>query len=212
MSGFDRPGLGAQMTRGVKRVRGRTWLILAALMFAIVGLLVWVGITLLSWLWAQGGLVTDAGKRFTDDAMSQVEMLAPGLREQAGQWVPEGIKEQATNWLPAAKSDLPANDVSGNDIGPVSRFPGLVRSHFTREAQTVEVRYVGSAVFETVLAHYLEGFAASGYAQEVMSATSEGEQHRFNRSDASFDFVLLRHRGGQVEVRLQSEVAPLEGS
>jgi len=177
MSGFDRPGFLAQVALSFKRIRARTWLILAAVMLALIGLLVWAGIALLSWLWTQGSVVTDAGKRFAGDAMTQVEQVAPGLREQAEQWVPAGVKEQAGKWLPGLGTDLPANDVSGNDVGPVSRFPGLVRSHFARDGQTVEVRYAGGAPFEAVLAHYVAGFAAAGYAQEVMSATTNGVLH-----------------------------------
>ncbi len=203
MSGLDRSGFLTQVVLRFKQIRARTWLILAAVMLALIGLLVWAGIMLLSWLWTQGAVVTDAGKRLAGDAITQVEQVAPGLREQAEQWVPAGVKEQAGKWLPGLNTDLPANDVSGSDAGPVSRFPGLVRSHFAREGQTVEVRYAGSATFEAVLAHYVEGFVAAGYAQEVMSATTEGEQHRFSRGEASIDLSLLRHRRGQVEVRLK---------
>lgn len=59
MSGFDRPGFLAQVALSFKRIRARTWLILAAVMLALIGLLVWAGIALLSWLWTQGSVVTD---------------------------------------------------------------------------------------------------------------------------------------------------------
>jgi hypothetical protein len=133
----------------------------------------------------------------------QVEQVVPGLREQAEQWVPAGVKEQAGKWLPGLGAELPVNDVSGSDAGPVPRFPGLVRSHFAREGQTVEVRYAGHATFAAVLTHYINGFAAKNYAQEVMSATTEGEQHRFSRGEESIDLSLRRHLRGQVEVRLK---------
>ena len=203
MNGFDKPGLLAQVASSFKQIRARTWLILAAVMLALIGLLVWAGIALLSWLWTQGAAVTDAGKRFAGEAITQVEQVAPGLKDQAEQWLPAGVKEQAGKWLPGLGTDLPANDVSGSDAGPVSRFPGLVRSHFARDGQTVEVRYAGSAPFEAVFAHYVVGFAEAGYAQEVMSATTEGEQHRFSRGEESIDLSLLRQRSGQVEVRLK---------
>lgn len=203
MNRFDKPGLLEQVALSLKQIRARTWLILAAVMLALIGLLVWAGIALLSWLWTQGASVTDVGKRFTGEAMTQVEQAVPGLREQAEQWLPAGVTEQASKWLPGLGMDLPANDVSGSDVGPVARFPGLVRSHFARDVQTVEVRYAGGAAFEAVLAHYVEGFTAAGYAQEVRSATTEGEQHRFSRGEEAIDFSLLRQRNGQVEVRLK---------
>lgn len=203
MSGLDRSGFLAQVALSFKQIRGRTWLTLGAAVLAFIGLLVWAGIALLSWLWTQVPVVTDAGKRFAGDAITQVEQVAPGLREQAEQWVPAGVKEQADKWLPGLAADLPANDVSGSDAGPVPRFPGLVRSHFAREGQAVEVRYAGRAAFDAVLTHYIDGFAATDYAQEVMSATAEGEQHRFSRGEETVDLSLLRHLRGQVEVRLK---------
>lgn len=204
MSGLDKFGPLAQAASWLRHIRARTWLILGAIALGLVGLLVWAGIAILSWLWGQAPAATEAGKRLAGDAMSQVEQVAPGIKEQAGQWLPAGVKEQADKWLPGLGTDLPASDVSGADAGPVPRFPGLVRSHFAREGHIVEVRYAGPAALETVLAHYVQGFAAAGYAQEVISATAQGEQHRFLRGGESIDLSLLRRPGGLLEVRLQT--------
>ena len=126
------------------------------------------------------------------EAATRIEQVAPGVKEQLRQWLP-GLGEAA-----------PANDVSGADVGPVPRYPGLARSHFAREGQTtVEVRYTGRAAFGAVLAHYVQGFTAAGYAKEVMSATTEGEQHRFVRDRESIDLSLLRQPGGLMEVGLK---------
>lgn len=203
MHSVNRHGFLAQATSRLKQIRVRTWLILGAGVLAFIGLLVWAAIAVLSWLWGQVATATDAGKRFAGEAMTQVVQVAPGLLEQAEQWVPVGVKDQAGKWLPGLGTDLPANDVSGSDVGPVPRFPGLVRSHFAREGQIVEVRYTGSATFAALLAHYVQGFAAANYAHEVVSATTEGEQHRFSRGAESIGLSLLRHLGGQVEVRLK---------
>jgi len=227
MRGFEQSGILEQVILRLKQIRTRTWLILGSVALAVIGLLVWAAISLLSWLWTQGGTVGELGKRVAGDALTQVEQVAPGLREQAEQWLPVDVREQADKWLPAEvkaqadkwlpaevkeqaskwlpqeNAELPANDVSGNDVGPVSRFPGMVRSHFAREGQTVEVRYAGSATFAAVLAHYVEGFVAAGYTQEVMSASADGEQHRFSNGEESIDLSLLRQRSGQVEVGLK---------
>lgn len=146
--------------------------------------------------------MTETGKRLAGGALTQVEQVAPGLKEQAGQWLP-GVTEQVDRWLPGLAADLPASDVSGTDIGPLPRYPGLVRSHFERAGPIVEVRYAGRAAFDAVLAHYVQGFTAAGYVQEVMSATREGEQHRFRHGQESIDLSLLRRPGGQVELRLK---------
>lgn len=186
---------------GLRNIRGRTWLILGAVGLAVVGLLAWAGIALLSWLWSQVPAVTEAGKRLAGAAMTQTEQVTPGLKEQAELWAP-GAKEQVARWLPGRADAPPASDVSGTDIGLVPRFPGLVRSHFARAEQSVEVRYAGRAAFDTVLAYYVQGFAAAGYVQEVMSATPEEEQHRFRRDRESMDLSLARRPGGLLELRL----------
>ncbi len=203
MSRYDSPGFLPQAVLRVKKIRARTWLILGAVVLALIGLLVWAGIALLSWLWAQGAVVTDAGKRFAGDAITQVEQVAPGLREQAEQWMPVGVKQQVSEWLPGPDTDLPVSDVSGSDVGPVPRYPGLVRSHFARQGQTVEVGYAGRAAFDAALAHYAQGFAAAGYTQEVISASPEGEQHRFRLGQEAIELSLMRRSGGLLELRMK---------
>lgn len=202
MSGLNKLGFLTQAGSSLGRVRARTWLILASVGVVIVGLLVWAGVAILSWLWAQAPVATETGKRLAGEAATRIEQVAPGLKEQASQWLP-GAKDQLGRWLPGLGEEPPARDVSGADVGPVPRFPGLIRSHFVREGQAVEVRYAGHAAFDAVLAHYVQGFAAAGYAQEVMSATPEGEQHRFRRGQESIDLSLARRPGGLLEVRLK---------
>ena len=181
----------AQAGWSLRNIRTRTWLILGAVGLLILGLMAWAGIAILFWLWGQAPSVSEAGKRLAGAAVTQIEQVAPGLKEQVGQWLP-GLGEAS-----------PVSDVSGTDIGPVPRYPGLVRSHFTREGQAVEVRYAGRAAFDRVLAHYVKGFADANYAQEVLSATSEGEQHRFRRDQESIDLALLRSQDGLLELRLK---------
>lgn len=135
--------------------------------------------------------MSEAGKRIADEAVTQIDKVAPGHKEQVGQWLP-GLGQAS-----------PVSDVSGNDIGPVPRYPGLVRSHFARDSQTAEVAYTGRVAFDAVLAHYVQGFAAANYAHEVLSATSDGEQHRFRRAQESIDLSLLRRPGGLLELRLK---------
>lgn len=202
MSGLNKFGALAQAASSLGSLHARTWLILAAVGFGILGLLAWGGIAILSWLWGQAPIATETGKRLAGGVLTQVEQVAPELKEQAGQWLP-GVTEQVDRWLPGLAEDQPASDVSGTDVGPVPRYPGLVRSYFVRDSQVVEVRYAGRAAFDAVLAHYVQGFTAAGYVQEVMSATREGEQHRFRHGQESIDLSLMRRPGGQVELRLK---------
>jgi hypothetical protein len=183
----------ALVVSALRKVRARTWLILGAAIVGILGLVTWAGIALLSWLWGLFPTATEAGRRLASDAMTQIEQVVPGLKDEIVQWVPDLVGEP------------PASDVSGVDVGPVPRFPGLVRSYFARGESTIEVRYTGRAPFEAVRAHYIQGFqgfAAAGYAHEVKEATPETEHHRFKRDQESIDLLLLRPAAGRVEIRL----------
>ena len=181
----------ARAARSLGRIRPRTLLTVGAVALLMLALMTWAGIASFSWLWGQVPAGFGAGKRIAGEAVTQIDKVAPGLKEQVGQW------------LPGREQTAPLSDVSGNDAGPVPRYPGLVRSHFSREGQTLEVRYTGHATFDAVLTHYVQGFAATNHAHEVLFATAEGEQHRFRRDQESIDLSLLRRPGGLLELRLK---------
>jgi hypothetical protein len=175
----------------VSQVRARTWLMLGGAALAVLGLMVWAAIALLSWLWAQAPQAAGTGRQMAGEAMTQIEKLAPGL------------KEQAAKWLPVAGEAPPERDVSGSDPGPVDRFPGLVRSRFARDENVIEVSYAGRADFDAVLTHYVQGFAASGFTQDVLAATAEEERHQFVGASGRFELRIGRRPGGVVEVDLR---------
>ncbi len=194
-----------QAASKLRTIRTRTWLMLAAVALGFVALLFWAGMALLTWLWAEAPAMSEAGKRLAGDALTQFEQAAPGLKKEVEQWAPS-VKQQLDRWLPGESETLPANDVSGVDIGPVPRFPGLVRTYFVRDAKTIEARYSGRASFEAVLKYYTQGFAAAGYTQEVITAATEAEQHRFRRGREAVDLTLTRRSVGRVELRLTTRM------
>lgn len=200
MSGLNRLGLPATLASSAGRIQKRTWWLAGAAVFVVLALIVAAAIVLLSWFWGQAPTAVDAGKRLGGEAVARVEQVAPGISERLNHWAP-GLREQLGRWIPAV-APAPAQDVSGTDIGPVPRYPGLVRSHFARDGQTVEVAFTGVAPFESVLAHYLQGFAAAGYSAEVMTAGADHERHRFRREPEAYEFALDRRPGGRVELRL----------
>jgi hypothetical protein len=211
MSGLIRLGLLARLASSVGRIRTRTWLIAGAVGVLLIGLLVAASIALVSWLWSQAPAAVDAGKRLGGEAAAQVERAAPGLWQWLDQWAP-GLREQAARWIPAL-ARAPAQDVSGTDIGPVPRYAGLMRSRFVRDGPTIEVGYTGAAPFDAVLAHYVQGFTAAGYSQELVSATPDSERHRFHRGRETYELALTRRPGGRVELQLrQSAEASAAGA
>ena len=202
MDNLNTSGLLTQAVSRLRAIRTRTWLILGGVVMLIFGLLVWAGIALLSWVWAQAPAAPEMGKRAVTEGATRIEQVAPDLKAQAERWLP-GVKEQLDRWVPGLGAEPPTRDVSGADPGPVPRYPGLVRSHYASDGATVEVHYAGRADFDAALAHYVQGFAGAGYVQEVMSATPDAEGHRFRREGESFDLTLTRRAGDSIEVRLQ---------
>jgi len=79
----------------------------------------------------------------------------------------------------------------------------LARSYFARGGQVSEVRYSGRAAADALLAHYVRGFTAAGYTQQVILASTEGEQHRFERGKDVIDLALKRKSLGLVDVTLK---------
>lgn len=193
------PGLLTQAVSSLRTIRTRTWLILGAIVLVITGLIVWAGIALLSWMWAQAPAATEMGKRAVTEGATRIEQVAPDLKAQAKRWLP-GVKEQVDRWVPGLGDEPPARDVSGADPGPVPRFPGLVRSRFVRDEKMIEATYVGRADFDAVLTHYVQGFAAGGFTQEVLAAAAEEERHQFVGASGRFEVRIGRRPGGVVEV------------
>ena len=173
-------------------IRKRTWIAIGAGLLVLLGLLAWAAVALMSWLWGQAPTVTEAGRRAAGAAMKQVEQVAPGVKEQVAVWLPGVAQDQSA-----------ARDVSGPDIGPMARYPGLVRDYFTREGSIVEVHYAGRADFRAVLEYYARGFAAAGYRQEVIAASREAESHRYALGDDLIEFKLALKPRGQVQVELK---------
>jgi hypothetical protein len=180
----------AQFLPRLVQVQRSTWLALAIGMMGVLALLIWVAVALFGWLWGQAQTLTDAAPDAARTVIAQVENTIPGAREKLGEIVP------------ALKPAPPPRDVSGTDIGPVARYPGLARSHWHREGREITMRYEGPAEYAAVLDHYVKGFAAQGYAQNVLSATPDQEKHDYLKGGDRVAFTLAQQPKGKVKVTL----------
>lgn len=190
---MNKPGiavLAAQFVPRLIQVHRGTWLALAVGLMAVLTLLVWAAVSLGGWPWGQAQALTEAAPETARAVVARVEQAAPGAREKLGELVP------------ALKLEPPPRDVSGTDIGPVARYPGLARSHWHREGREITVRYEGAADYAVVLEHYATGFAAQGYAQNVLTATPESEKHEYLRGADRVGFTLAQKPKGGVKVTL----------
>lgn len=180
------------------QVRRGTWIAIGLGLLTLVALLVWAAIALIGWFFGQAQGLAGKAPDVARGAIEQVEQIAPGVRAQIEQAVPS-VREQLGQWVPALKPEPPSRDVSGTDIGPVARYPGLARSHWHREGREITVRYEGTADYAAVLDHYVRGFAAQGYAQTVLSAAQEGERHDYAKGTERVGFALAQLPKGRVK-------------
>lgn len=192
-------GLFALFAAKVLQVRRRTWLWLGLGVALVLGLMVWAAVALIGWLFgqAQGWSATlpGAARDTLATVEQQVERVAPGARDMVAEWVPV-LKPQAPS----------LREVSGTDIAPVPRYPGLVRTYWHREGRLVSVHYEGHAALPAVLDHYQRGFAGLGYVHALQSASPERETHRWTLARQAFEVEIQGKPEGGVMVRIDTRL------
>ena len=155
----------------------------------VFALLIWAGIALLGWMWGTVQPLIGSAPELARSVTAQVEQVSPRIGETLREVIP-------------GATVTPALDVSGSHIGPVIRFPGLVRTEWQREGARITVRYEGRAVHASVLDHYRTGFVGQGFTQEVLSASMEAERHVFTKDDEKIEFAIERLEDGRIGVTL----------
>jgi hypothetical protein len=187
--------LAARFAPRLFRIRRRTWAAIAIGLVLLFVAIVWAALALLGWLWTQVSGALQGAPQALRETAQRAEKALPGIREDAAQ--------RADAVLGRAET---ARDVSGSDLGPVNRFPGMARTHWQRDATTASVEYRGRADYQAVLDHYVRGFAPQGYAQTVDAASPNGERHRYRKDNDVVALAIERVDGGDVKVRLETRV------
>ncbi len=225
---MHKPGLLAYIAHfapGLSRVRRSTWITAGAGLLVFLGFLIWAATTLFGWLWSQtqnlAGFAPDTVRGTARGVVRQVEEFVPGARamlDQAVASVPDArealgrVKEQIPGAsqllggiLPTIKPDAPLQrDVSGQDLGPVARFPGLARTQWQRAAEGAVVDYEGKADYVKVLDYYAKGFVSAGFEQTVQSSTLEAETHQYTKNRERLTLKIAQKPKGVVGVRIET--------
>lgn len=194
---MNKPGLfafAAQFAPRLFQVRGRTWGAVGVGLLVLVGLLMWAAVASIGWFFGQAQGWMGAVPEAVRGAMEQAEKAVPGAREKLGEFVP------------AIKPSQPRRDVSGTDLGPVARYPGLARTHWHREGKQVTIEYEGAADYAAVLDHYAKGFAAQGFAQTVLSAQPDAETHKYIKGAERLVFKITQTPRDGVSVRIETSL------
>lgn len=176
------------------QVRRRTWVAVGVGLLVLVGLLSWAAVASIGWFFGQAQGLMGAAPEAVRGAMEQAEQAVPGAREKLGEFVP------------ALKPSQPRRDVSGTDLGPVARYPGLARTYWHREGKQVTIEYEGEADYAAVLDHYAKGFAAQGFAQTVQSAQPDAETHEYIRGAERMVFKITRTPRDSVSARIETSL------
>jgi hypothetical protein len=200
MSKLGLLGYVATLVPGLLQVRRSTWIASGVSFLVLLGLTAWAAVALVGALWGQARNLSNAAPDVVRDAtraaVGQVEVIVPGMREKLGEMVP------------ALKAAQPPRDVSGTDVGPVARYPGLTRDYWHREDREITVRYQGAADYAAVLDHYVKGFAAHGYRQNLLSAAPDAERHEYFKDADRVGFFLAKDPKGEVKVTIVTVLPP----
>jgi hypothetical protein len=152
----------------------------------------------------QAGNLADAAPKTARVVIDQVGRAIPGASqalEQAERVIP-GASQALEVWRAATKAVPPPQDVSGTDPTSIARYPGLVRTHWSRDGQQIAVRYEGSADYAAVLREYATGFAKQGYSQNLLSASPDEEKHEYAKSSDRIQFTITRSSKNTVKVSI----------
>ena len=194
MSKLGLLGYVATLVPGLLQVRRSTWIAAGVSFLVLLGLTAWAAVALVGALWGQARNLSDAAPDVLRDAtraaVGQVDVIVPGMREKLGEIVP------------SLKAEQPQRDVSGTDVGLVARYPGLARDYWHREGREITVRYAGTADYAAVLDHYVKGFAAQGYRQNLLSAAPDAERHEYLKDADRVGFFLAKDPQGEVKVTI----------
>ncbi len=193
--------LAAQFAPRLFKIRMGTWIAIAVGLLVVFGLLVWAAVAALGWVYGQAqGLVGTAREAAAGPAqavLEQAEQMVPAVRER--------LDAHLGDYVPALKGPgAPARDVSGEDLGPLLRYPGLARTAWQRQESGASVEYSGRADYDAVLRHYVDGFARLGFTQMVQSANRDAETHVYRKGNERYTVHLTRLGRDEVSVRIES--------
>jgi hypothetical protein len=214
----------AQFAPGFLGLRRRTWIGVGIGLLVLMVLLTWAGLALIGWLWGQtrslAGATPETLQGTARSVLEQVKGVVPGAQgmlDQVAERVPgirgaldqvkesvPGAREKLAVLLPALAPETPQRDVSGEDLGPVVRPAGLIRTHWQRGENQAAVGYAGKAGYATVLDHYTKGFADHGFRQTIESATPTAEAHQYSNGSEQYVVKIAQQTPSLVSVRIET--------
>jgi len=138
-------------------------------------------------------------------AKAEQALAAVAQANQTLDPVSEGKQALAALIPSVLGTSIPAvREVSGSDLGPVPRFPGMQRTRWEQKGTNATVEFEGRANFLDVLDHYRSGMAKLGYSEAVRAASAKMESHEYTRNGERIQMELSQLTAGRVKVRIDA--------
>lgn len=141
------------------------------------------------------------GERLAAEAVRRVQETLPMVTDRVAESVP-GLARRIEGLVPGAA--FPTQDVGGEDLADIPRFPGMVRVAYSLTDQKRTVAYQARADFAQVVAFYTREMAQRGFVGQVTAASAAEENHLYRRGNEQFAFRFTKVS------RLGAEITALE--
>jgi hypothetical protein len=151
-------------------------------------------------LFAIGNLVserlpqwTEQGRQAMGVAVRQADDALPGVREKIESLAP-GLTDQVDGLLDRP----PAQDVGGEDVAGMPRYPGMVRTAYRNVEGRRTVTYQGRANFAEVLRFYREATQRNGWTATVLEGGAGREVRAVSQGERRLEVTVSRGAIGKL--------------
>jgi hypothetical protein len=150
-------------------------------------------------LFAIGNLVserlpqwTDQGRQAMGAAVREADDSLPGVRGKI-----ESLAPRLTDKVDGLLDRSPAQDVGGEDVAGMPRYPGMMRTAYRNVAGRRTVTYQGRADFADVLRFYREEAQRNGWTVTVLEGSARREIRAVSLGERRLELTLSREAIGK---------------
>lgn len=193
----------------------------ASLLLLLIGLGVWLMFAVGGWLWQQAPQIAATGQKTAQNVVERTDKVLPDLQQKIDEYLPhisatsqqaaKTLLEKAETVLPGAREELdellpqgmahpPSEDVGGEDIPGLARYPGLVRIRFELTESKRVIDYEGVGNWRAARDFYAKELTNAGWKKQVLAADAKSETHVYIRKQVSLQLAFTTRRSGKQEL------------
>lgn len=213
--GLSRNGLASSRGLKITLIAG------AGLLLLLIGLGVWLMFAVSGWLWQQAPQITATGQEAAQKVAERTDKVLPDLQQKIDEYLPQitatsqqatktlldktetilpGAREKLSELLPQGMAPPPSEDVGGEDIPGLARYPGLVRTRFELAEGKRIIDYEGIGNWHEARDFYAKELTNAGWKKQVLAADTKSETHMYTRKQASLQLAFTARRSGKQEL------------